>query len=73
MATQRDCRPIHMTTMVDGVEVIIPAYELVDEEELAAADLLDDDPADFEEDCEAPAYEDDGLLHIDNKTSRESV
>ena len=58
---------------VNGAEVEISGYELVDEEDHAAADLPDEGPSHIEEDHEMDNADDDGLLHVDNKTSRESI
>ena len=73
MATQRGWRPFFETSTVDGAKVEIQGYEIVDEEDHAAADLPDECPSRIEEDDEMDNADDDGLLHVDNKTSRESI
>jgi len=71
---QREWRPYFEMSDIRGAKVEIHGYEIVDEEDHAAAGLHDEAPADIEEeDREMDNADDDGLLHVDNKTSRESI
>jgi hypothetical protein len=73
MAMQREWRPYFEMSDIRGAKVEIHGYEIVDEEDHAAADLPDEGPSRIEEDHEMDNADDDGLLHVDNKTSRESI